>query len=219
MEITLKPGYNLEKILEEIETVVLPKRKYVILVDNGNNQGLISEYLPLVSEIKNLYDIFVVFNKVIPKTRKEVDAIYALGVHGVLFYNSSPLNTRSVSILRYAADVFMGGPVFYRVDTHNGTIAVRRIKGEIDLLVGVGVIPVLPEPLCQEKKLRRYILGRLEKSKINTAWLRYITLLGESPKHYGLGDYFRSRYLMELAHLRYKLRVKIVQQSNDSSGP
>ncbi len=247
--------YTVEDVLETVEAVLKDSTSsdiiYLSMGFSSGDDGGVALLTPYIRAIKKHFNCLVAVEAMPPKDNKWIDETYAVGADSVLynlevfdkdlFETISPGRAnligrdRYIEALKYAASIFP-----------NGTVASHLVVGleppgstcqGIDLLTGIGVVPILPifrpsetwelklDSLSAEVviPIYKHLYKTVKENDINMHWVRDISivttpiegrfLLDEKPGPRGMVEsFYRTKLGLKtawgLSTLRRKLRVK-----------
>jgi hypothetical protein len=256
--------FTVDEVLETAEAILKEGASDIIYLSIGYSDcedGGVEFLAPYIQAIKKHFRCLVAVEALPPKNNKWIDETYGLGADSVLYnlelFDKELFETicpglaktigrdRYIEALKYAASIFP-----------NGTVASHLIVGleppgstrqGIDMLTGMGVVPILPiyrpkpgralriEPLTAEIiiPVYRHLYKAVKLNEINMLWVRDISvvttpsegraLVGEESG--GLASLYEQFYKTKLgaktawglSTLRRKLRVKQSKDLTDSS--
>lgn len=248
-------SYSVEDVLETVEAAYKEGKAEIIYLSIGfapGPDGGIEFLKPYIKAIKRHFNTLVAVEALPPKEDRWIDETYAIGADSIL-YNMEIFDPRlfeeicpgraalvgrerCIEALRHAATVFP-----------NGTVASHLIVGleppestikGIDLLTGMGVVPILPiyRPSAGAIRLKMpsteviagiygYLYKAVKRNRINMTWVRDISIVTTPLEgRFFVGDGARWRTFLQkfyrssiglkmawgLATLRRRLRVKEV---------
>ncbi|MBE9537091.1 MAG: radical SAM protein [Proteobacteria bacterium] len=255
---------SVEEILEIIEVAfnegVADSVDFNIGYFDTEDRG-ISFLEPYINAVKRNFDTIVAVDAQPPKSNKWIDKTYAMGVDKLsyhmeifdmeVFDSLCPGKAkeigweRYVEALKYAAGVFPSGAVSSNLII--GLEAPASTMEGIDLLTGIGVVPILPifrpiegaalevtlPDMDEMSAILAHLYSSVKASSINMTWSKNIsTYMTPLEGRYFSGDDAKLQVVMQniyktkiggkavrsIAGLRRRLKVKEVEDSFESSG-
>jgi len=156
-ELYRHPAFTKKDLIEAVEIVLKEKKCEFLNLSSGRvetEDGGVKWLKPWVEEIRRHLDILISLDLVPPKTNDWIDETYAMGVDALYydldFFNPLEMEStqkfqqqeeRHLEALAYAAKIFPKGAVLSHVVV--GLEPVKETKKKVDLLLELGVVPVL----------------------------------------------------------------------------
>ncbi len=195
---------SVSDFLSEIENRVIEKGiSFIIIINDTDKRDIRS----LIGDIKSHFDIFILQELYIPKSRAEVDNCFFNGFHGVYYLSKKMFSNVDIKVLAYTAELFPKGSLFLEYE--------GSVSGEVDQILEMNFIPVLKS--C-DVKLLEYTRKKIDETRKLSRYLKYVPLLEQVKCEYHIGHKLKRKLLLETDNLRQKLMIKSVEDSFNSSG-
>lgn len=160
-------------------------------------------YRSFVQEIKELSDTLIVAILPLLSPLRLVEKAFLAGFHGLIFTAASAESSVAhLPAVTFAIRTFAAGAVFIRIDA---TCSEDELKG----YVAQGLVP-----LCDEARERVDVL--MAEQGLDRKWLYFLGFY-HTNSNVGLRNRMMKKYVLELANLKYTLRVSKVEESYQSS--
>lgn len=195
---------SFSEFLRDIENKIIKKDLSFVMVINDTE---VRDIRDLISEIKNHFDIFILEESDIPKSKIQVDNSFFNGFHGIYYRDKINISNIDIEMLEYTSLLFPKGSMFLE---YSGVDVL-----EVDKILEMDFIPVLKS--C-DAGLLDYIRDKINKSKKLSRYLKYVPLLEQIKCEYRIGDKLKRKVILETDNLRQKLMIKSVDDSFNSSG-
>jgi hypothetical protein len=183
-------------------TEAQPKSPCIILDIQECNNPL--EAPSTLERIKAQGDYILLTKASLSSKEQEVEGAYASGFHGIIFSSDGDFFQADAKGPTYAKRLFTPGAVFVEV---NDSVSVE----ESISLIESGLVPLYTD-INRSKELE----VRLKDYSLDGRWLYFLNCY-RLQAEISFTDKLAKKYLLEVANLKHKLRVKNISDSYSSS--